>query len=300
MYGAFTWIDDLGEQLAFVVTPAWSEATAKADAPQGSPWSTLWQRYFGGSDTREVKALRREVVLLREQVDLLQDTLGRVEDSLDFYQQNLLAELRAENQLLRDTLRRRYAAEDGAGAIIPRPGDDVLARLLQETGRMPGPPRAEGSGPPASPAMGAPSTAPDAAVPGAPPAAPAPPPPPAVPEVIAEWGRTPAQVAALGAGATSLKGSVLLVPRGVRREDLAALGRELRQQYDGYDNINIEVFDQREAAERVAAGEAAGANEHRVLSVSRHRASGRDVILLVDGEQTVEVPRGTEGAAARP
>ena len=56
--------------------------------------------------------------------------------------------------------------------------------------------------------------------------------------VVKEWGRSPAMVAKLGNGITSLKGMVITVPAGSSDEQLIALGRKLRAQYSDYDNIN--------------------------------------------------------------
>jgi hypothetical protein len=106
--------------------------------------------------------------------------------------------------------------------------------------------------------------------------------------ILREWGRSPSQAAALGEGVTSLKGMVLVVPRGSMPADLEQLGRDLRTQFGAYDNINIEVFDDPDAAESYTQTNV-GNPAHRVLSVSRHRASGRDVILAFRDGMTLEV-----------
>jgi hypothetical protein len=111
-------------------------------------------------------------------------------------------------------------------------------------------------------------------------------------DVIAEWGRTPEEAAQKKSA--SLKGMTCVVPAGSADEDLIDLGRKLRTQFDAYDNVNIEVFDDLEAARSSTAPNAAPTG-HRVLSISKHRASGRDVILLIHGETANEVPLAESG-----
>ncbi len=105
---------------------------------------------------------------------------------------------------------------------------------------------------------------------------------------VQEWGRSPEMVAEIGEGAASLKGIVGVVPPRSRPEDIEQLGRDLRKQYEGYDNINIEVFDDEESAQQYAETQV-GDSDHRVLSISRHAASGRDVILYLKKGEAVEV-----------
>ena len=109
-------------------------------------------------------------------------------------------------------------------------------------------------------------------------------------DVASEWGRTPEQAAAEGANVASLKGMACAVRPGVSDADLAALGRLLRNQFDAYDNINIEVFDSLEAAQQ-SGSDRSRAAAHRVLIVSKHRASGRDAILLIKGDTATPVSR---------
>jgi len=109
--------------------------------------------------------------------------------------------------------------------------------------------------------------------------------------VITEWGRSPQDVAQLGSKASSLKGMVCVVPNGSSDEQIVGLGRYFRSEYKDYDNINIEVFDDRPAAQAYVETNNA-APEHRVLSVSKHRQSGRDTILVLRNGALTEVGAG--------
>lgn len=107
--------------------------------------------------------------------------------------------------------------------------------------------------------------------------------------ILREWGRSPSQAAELGEGVTSLKGMVIVVPPGVTADYLDRLGRDLHTQYSAFDNINIEVFDDPDAAEAFTQSNVANP-AHRVLSISKHKASGRDVVLRTLDGITLEVP----------
>ena len=71
---------------------------------------------------------------------------------------------------------------------------------------------------------------------------------------------------------------------------LAELGRWLRTEYDAYENINLDVFDDVEAARRFAETNSMEGGR-RVLNVSRHPATNRDVIALIRPEGTTVIPR---------
>ncbi|MDP2323068.1 MAG: hypothetical protein Q8N51_03455, partial [Gammaproteobacteria bacterium] len=68
-----------------------------------------------------------------------------------------------------------------------------------------------------------------------------------------------------------------------------ALLQELRATYEPYDNINIEIFDS-EAAARAYAERQVADPDHHVASISRHRASGRDIMIYLGGGQPETVP----------
>jgi len=107
--------------------------------------------------------------------------------------------------------------------------------------------------------------------------------------VVREWGRSPEEAGQLGSDTPSLKGLVCVVRKGMTANELLALGRELRRIYKAYDNINIELFDDADAA-RVFVDENIDPFGRRVMSISRHARSGRDVLLLINGEGITEYP----------
>lgn len=107
--------------------------------------------------------------------------------------------------------------------------------------------------------------------------------------IVDEWGRSPEDAARLGNNVSTLKGMIGLVPPNSTSNDLQQLGIDLRMQYADYNNINIEIFDNKEAAESYGKRQVANPT-HRVLSISKHANSGRDVILLVQNGMTTEIP----------
>lgn len=107
--------------------------------------------------------------------------------------------------------------------------------------------------------------------------------------VVDEWGRSPEVVAELGGDATTVIGLAGLVPPRSEADDVKALLQELRAKYEVYDNINIEIFDTETAARAYAERQIADP-AHHVASVSRHKASGRDILLYLGGAQPETVP----------
>lgn len=101
--------------------------------------------------------------------------------------------------------------------------------------------------------------------------------------VVDEWGRSPEAVAEQGGKASTLVGVAGLVPPGSTRSDVVALGKELRTKYKDYDNIVIEVFDNEAAAKKFADAQSVDA-ESRVLSISKAKADGRDLMIYFGGE----------------
>ena len=93
----------------------------------------------------------------------------------------------------------------------------------------------------------------------------------------------------LGEGVQSLKGMIAAVPAGSSDEQLRQLAQDLRRQFQAFDNINIEVFETAESARAFAEGDVA-AGQNRVLSISKHAGTGRDVAVLIRGERTEELP----------
>ena len=101
---------------------------------------------------------------------------------------------------------------------------------------------------------------------------------------LAEWGRTPEEAAARGGDATSLKGMIVVVPPDMDEAALIALGQKLRKDLEPYDNINVEVFNEVNTAQEFADTNRMSEERH-VMTVSKHKVSGRDEILLIrDGK----------------
>ncbi len=213
--------------------------------------------------TDPIEALHNEVQTLRDELRLLQDTLNLMVNQI-------MTDLREENETLRKEVRRLHAMRREYGlpdmSMLPRPGSELIDEALGE-------PELHAEQPLGDPAAEKPSVI--------------------EPEtfafvVVHEWGRTPEMARELSETATSLKGMVGIVPLGSRREDIERLARDLRAQYDEYDNINIEVFDDQSAARHYVENQT-GDSMRRVLSISKHSASGRDIILYLDNGEAHEI-----------
>ncbi|NIA13823.1 MAG: hypothetical protein GWP08_07055, partial [Nitrospiraceae bacterium] len=227
----------------------------------------------------EIKALRADVVRLEEELarglqeaaedyraenERLRFKVNQLERERDF----VLNEVEAENERLRREIRQTYRDYGLSLPPVPTPDRALLSDVLSE------------DAPPLELPYETELT--DRILDPEPGAEP-------VYDLVAEWGRTPEEAAALGEDVRSLKGMIAVVPAGADDAYLAAVGRMLRQQFDAYDNINAELFDDAAAA-RDYNSSGVASPEHRVMSVSRHRESGRDVILILRGETVVEVP----------
>ena len=236
-----------------------------------------------------MEALQQEVQTVRDELRLLQATL-------DLLINQIMADLREENELLRKEVQRLADLQESYGMSdptkVPRPGIGIIREVLEAQRGL----EMEGdvpSQPPILPETGEegldrsgtvaeeetePATDEEAQAESRP------------VEFVAvqEWGRSLEMVEELGGDATSLKGIIGAVPPRSRKVDIEQLGRDLRKEYEAYDNINIEVFDDEDAARQYAETQI-GKPSHRVLSISKHAASGRDVILYLGGEKAEEV-----------
>lgn len=212
---------------------------------------------------RDRLALASELAALMDALDGLRADFDRLEQRVQTETANALARLEEENAALRDEVRRQYAQGGDTGTpIVPRPGREVIEEL-----RRAEEPAALAADDAKAPAGGA-DSAPEAEV--------------VRYDVVSEWGRSPEVAAQLGEGVSSLAGMVCVVAEDLPREALIALGRHLRREYDAYDNIAIDVFDDRAAAE-AASADTTAPSARRVLSVSRSRAAGRDLIMVYRG-----------------
>ena len=222
---------------------------------------------------------KESIPALRDEISRLRDEITRLQQTLDVFMNKTVVDLQAENDRLRQEVRASYKSQGLNLPDVPLPDKQLLEGLLSEPAQSTEPPRTvrkERVKPKSKE-----NALPD--VPGG-----------LAYEVIAQWGRSPEEAAALSGKdfdkkATSLLGMVCVIPPGAQDENLIALARSLREQCEVYDNVNIEVFDDSESAR--AFNENKGANpQHRVLSISRHKSSNRDIILLFKGEKTTEVP----------
>ena len=105
--------------------------------------------------------------------------------------------------------------------------------------------------------------------------------------VTREWGRDPEPGDGSEQGAASLHGMIGAVGPNASDEELLEFAADLRERYDDYDNINIEFFRGARAAQEFAENSVAPPGS-RVLSVSKHANTGRDVILLIRGDDVEE------------
>jgi TolA-binding protein len=233
---------------------------------------------------QELAAVRAELTELRDEVAALREEVG---DLLDRFTEDL----KRENERLRDELARLRSASPAEPGLprVPSPGDSWVDRLIEEAV----PPAAAEEEPPV-PMPEAEADVPDfvpdryakafaEAMKRAPTTQ------PCVFTSVKDWGRTPAQAAKAVPKARSLKGMVGTVPAGSKPEALIALGQKLREQYAEYDNISIDVFDDAAAARAFAERRAMDDARH-VLSVKKDAETGRDVIVLLQDGQAMEVP----------
>jgi len=190
------------------------------------------------------------------EVALLREHIHQLENSLTFYMDTVVTDLREENAYLRDELARIYATiplEDRMRPVVPRPGSAVLndvqdiAATPDLAARM-NPPRSASSAPLEL-------------------------------TVTKEWGRTPEEATEMGRGAKSLRGIIGSVPPGADDGSLLQFGRELRDQYIEYSNINIVVFDSEAAADAYAERNVKSTTRH-VLTIARHAQTGLDEVYI--------------------
>ncbi len=224
----------------------------------------------------ELASLRAELANLRAQVDVLQETL-------DIYLGGIVADLQAENSRLRAELRELFALRSGG-----RQTQTDGSQSHQYTGpgpvRLPQHPAAASrlsektlreirSQEQAALSQAFGETA-DGKSPGY--------------TVIAQWGRTPEEAAALGNAATSLKGLICVAQSGMTKAELSNLAQRLRAAFDEYDNLNIEVFDNAAAATQYADSNV-NDEDHHVISISKHKKSGHDEILIFHGDKATRL-----------
>ncbi|MBI2423577.1 MAG: hypothetical protein HYV27_12170 [Candidatus Hydrogenedentes bacterium] len=206
---------------------------------------------------------------LADEVRQLRTEVNDLKATVELYLGSMLASMQEENARLRAEVQRLQALEGlgpEAALLIPSPYN-----------RQPYLPETLPTGVPT----------PDELMPGPEPEAAA---PAGGYEVIKEYGRTPEDVAKSDKPVSALKGMTVLVEPGMPREKLEALGRELYAQYQSFDNINIEIYDDRVAANEAAETGNSSDPKHRVLIVSKYAADNRRLMIYLGGSTPETTP----------
>lgn len=253
------------EPLAAEIPPDAPEETAVAEAPDAAPAAateeladaakTGFLRWMGeelAAPWRETAALHQaqaealhaEVEQMREEMAGVRQELQELRETLDLLVREVIRDLRADNEELRDALAGAQTREEHDRRLATMTEQELAQTVRERLGPPPMEPAVELSL-----------------------------------EILDEWGRNAEDVAQLGGNASTLKGIIGVVSPGAPLGALEQLGRDLRNQYDHFDNINIEIFDDHEAAAGFQANQV-GSPAHRALTVSRHRASGQDSVVV--------------------
>ena len=239
----------MGSRLTICVAgiALWAAALATAQESSSKTSEVLDQLDNALLDTRADSSAAVEASLndLRREILDLQLTLKQIQEVLDD-KMVAIAELEDENEELREALRVRYGRERTGLPPVPMPHRELIESVLNDPG---------GDVRDVNPR---PQTASSAGY-----------------TIVSEWGRSPETAAELPGNVSSLLGLAAAVAPDIAPQEVEALARELRHTYDAYDNINIQVFDDIEAA-RNYADLGKSSPEHLVLSISKHKHSERD------------------------
>lgn len=248
----------IGVAVLAALALAAGDANAQSDRQENFPELDSLDKAIGGLDSDEQASNDR----LGDEIEALRMELKEIRAVLDGKLQ-AIAGLEDENEKLRRALRVRYGRETGDLPAVPMPDRDLIEEVLndprvQETRRdlM----RTESPGGVDTMSY----------------------------TVVSEWGRSPEIAAQLQGNVSSLIGMAVTVPARISEESLRAVGKHIRKKYEYYDNINIEIFDNIDAARQFADFGTVDKGR-RVMSISKHRHSERNVILLYRGSATIEV-----------
>ncbi len=189
----------------------------------------------------------------------LQDTLERMQEEL-VQKSDAIRALEDENEKLRQALRLRFGGGNAGLPPVPIPNRELLESVLREP--APFQERRE---------VANDSSEAEAYT------------------VVSEWGRSPEVAKSLPGAVASLIGLAIAVEPGTPEAELKRLGEELRQNYEAYDNINIEIFDEVGAARRFA-DQGKSDPGHRVMSISKFKHSGRDSVVVYRDGRPVASP----------
>jgi len=189
----------------------------------------------------------------------LQETLQRMTEEL-VQKSDAIRALEDENEKLRQALRLRFGGGGAGLPPVPIPNRELLESVLSEP--APFQERRETAGK----TSGAEAYT-----------------------VVDEWGRSPEVAKSLPGEVASLIGLAIAVAPGTPEAEVKQLGQDLRKNYEAYDNINIEVFDDAEAARNFAKNGKSDSN-HRIMSISKFKHSGRDSVVMYRGGRPVNSP----------
>ncbi|GMV99167.1 MAG: hypothetical protein AMXMBFR84_03060 [Candidatus Hydrogenedentota bacterium] len=213
-----------------------------------------------------LEALESQVAALRAEVRTLTDAINELREST-------LARIEDENNALRQELARLYAlnpSEAPTGAPVPNPDGNPLVEAAEIAVAMAKEDVEKAKELPFNPDDWKDLYGDQGYV------------------VVKDSTRTPEDAKQLGNDVTSLKALILLVPPGIDQDSLAEMARGLRKEFDSFDNIRIDFFDDPEAA-RLFSNQNVDKTGHHVMNITKHKKSGMDVITRIEGNTTYEV-----------
>jgi len=252
-----------------------SENNAAAEQTSSQPMEPIDADYLLPAEDGPARA--SDVAAVLEEVEALRRDVARLEQSMNILMRSRVTQLQEENRTLRRELQRLYTTGPRQGIgyqppQVPAPGRDILEDIYNTEPETPSPePQQVNPDAPLPPitAIAAPAAG------------------PVQYHIMKEWGRTPEEAASLNA--SSLKGMVCVVPESTSQDALVALGKSLRKQFDEYDNITIDVFNNPDAA-RAYLESNASPGVHRVLTVTRHKNTQNDAIVIFRDGTPVPIP----------
>ncbi|HOJ32656.1 MAG TPA: hypothetical protein PK975_03765 [Candidatus Hydrogenedentes bacterium] len=245
--------------------PTTPENNSADEQGGGQPMEPIDADYLLPAEDGPARA--SDVAAVLEEVEALRRDVARLEQSVNIIMRSRISQLQEENRTLRRELQRLYTTGPRQGIgyqppQVPAPGRDILEDIYNtvEEASSPEPQQVTPDAPlPPITAIAAPAAG------------------PVQYHIMKEWGRTPEEAASLNA--SSLKGMVCVVPEFTSQDALVALGKSLRKEFDEYDNITIDVFNNPDAAQAYLESNASP-GVHRVLTVTRHKNTQNDAIVI--------------------
>ena len=251
-------------------------APTPPDAPQDTdtltPAEVATVHAITATDALYYEVLTREIAALRMD-------LARLEGQMTVYLQDYVASLRQENLQLQREIQRLSMTSRGGGQGTSRPNVPMPSDMIAISGDSSWPKDDDAVMQPATDEVAADDDR-DSVM--------------AVVSqgdlnyaLVKEWGRSPVEAARGTSDVPSLKGMIAAVPPETGEDALVELGRQLRVQFDDFENINISVFNDANAARSFA--ETNRSERDPVLSVIKYPGQGRDDILVQRGGQLVKI-----------